>query len=77
LSVPHLTSDCADYFLTSLHSYKNATVLPAGLINIVNDLSDMVDVKLTTNPDVAKISFSGATVVGKSVSIPAKRTIHF
>ena len=40
--------------------------LPASL-NIVNGRGDVVGGEITRNPDVAKISFTGSTVVGKSI----------
>jgi aldehyde dehydrogenase (NAD+) len=41
--------------------------LPAGVFNIVNGRGDVVGTELTTNPDVAKISFTGSTAVGKQI----------
>ncbi len=41
--------------------------LPAGVFNIVNGRGDVVGAKLTTHPDVSKISFTGSTAVGKSI----------
>lgn len=41
--------------------------LPAGVFNIVNGRGDVVGAELTRNPDVAKISFTGSTVVGKHI----------
>ncbi|MGB8927817.1 MAG: aldehyde dehydrogenase family protein [Pantoea agglomerans] len=49
--------------------------LPAGLINIVNGRGDVVGVELTTNPDVAKISFTGSTAVGKSIAARGADTL--
>lgn len=41
--------------------------LPAGVFNIVNGRGDVVGAELVANPDIAKISFTGSTVVGKSI----------
>ncbi len=41
--------------------------LPAGVFNIVNGRGDVVGAELTRNPDVAKISFTGSTAVGKHI----------
>jgi aldehyde dehydrogenase (NAD+) len=41
--------------------------LPPGLFNIVNGRGPVVGAELTTNPDVAKISFTGSTAVGKEI----------
>ena len=47
----------------SLH----AAGLPAGVFNIVTGRGDVVGAELTCNPDVAKISFTGSTAVGKTI----------
>ncbi len=39
--------------------------LPAGVFNIVNGRGDVVGEALSRNPDVAKISFTGSTAVGR------------
>jgi aldehyde dehydrogenase (NAD+) len=41
--------------------------LPAGVFNIVTGRGDVVGAEFTANPDVAKISFTGSTAVGKSI----------
>uniref|UniRef100_UPI000AEF4800 aldehyde dehydrogenase family protein n=1 Tax=Candidatus Pantoea varia TaxID=1881036 RepID=UPI000AEF4800 len=53
----------------------DAAGLPPGLINIVNGRGDVVGVELTTNPDVAKISFTGSTAVGKSIAARGAATL--
>nr|WP_314419207.1 aldehyde dehydrogenase family protein [uncultured Erwinia sp.] len=53
----------------------DAAGLPDGLINIVNGRGDVVGVELTTNPDVAKISFTGSTAVGKSIAARGADTL--
>lgn len=53
----------------------DAAALPDGLINIVNGRGDVVGVELTTNPDVAKISFTGSTAVGKSIAARGADTL--
>jgi aldehyde dehydrogenase (NAD+) len=42
--------------------------LPKGVINFVNGLGDVVGAELTRNTDVAKIAFTGSTVVGKIIA---------
>jgi aldehyde dehydrogenase (NAD+) len=42
--------------------------LPNGVINVVTGLGNVVGTELTENPDVAKISFTGSTAVGKSIA---------
>ena len=41
--------------------------LPAGVINIVTGLGEVVGTALTRHPDVAKISFTGSTPVGRTI----------
>jgi aldehyde dehydrogenase (NAD+) len=41
--------------------------LPPGVMNIVNGRGDVVGAQLSTHPDIAKISFTGSTVVGKTI----------
>jgi len=49
--------------------------IPKGLINIVNGKGDVVGNELTTNPGIAKISFTGSTAVGKSIAKNAAETM--
>ena len=42
--------------------------LPKGVINVVTGLGTVVGTELTDNPDVAKISFTGSTAVGKLIA---------
>lgn len=49
--------------------------LPKGVINIVNGLGTVVGAEITRNPDVAKISFTGSTVVGKAIAKGAVDTM--
>ncbi len=53
----------------------DAAGLPAGVINVVNGRGDVVGVELTINPDVAKISFTGSTAVGKSIAARSADTL--
>jgi len=46
-----------------LHEAK----LPPGVFNIVNGKGDVVGAEFTRSPDVAKISFTGSTPVGKTI----------
>lgn len=41
---------------------------PAGVVNVVNGYGIVVGEELSTNRDVNKISFTGSTVVGKSIA---------
>lgn len=49
--------------------------LPAGVFNIVNGLGPIIGGELTTNPDIAKISFTGSTIVGKTIARNAVDTM--
>lgn len=49
--------------------------LPAGVFNIVNGRGDVVGAELTRNPDVAKISFTGSTGVGKHIVASGAETM--
>jgi len=48
---------------------------PAGLFNIVNGRGGVVGPELTNSPDIAKISFTGSTPVGKSILRDAAATM--
>jgi aldehyde dehydrogenase (NAD+) len=41
--------------------------LPAGVFNIVTGYGDVVGATISAHPDIAKISFTGSTVVGKTI----------
>ncbi|MDQ0595218.1 aldehyde dehydrogenase (NAD+) [Chryseobacterium ginsenosidimutans] len=49
--------------------------LPNGVINFVTGLGNVVGTELTNNPDVAKISFTGSTAVGKLIAKNAADTM--
>jgi len=49
--------------------------LPAGLFNIVNGLGQVVGAEITRHPDIAKISFTGSTLVGKTIAKDAVDTM--
>ena len=49
--------------------------LPAGVINFVTGLGEVVGTELTTSPDVAKIAFTGSTRIGKLVAKNALDTM--
>lgn len=55
--------------------FIHAAGLPAGLVNIVNGRGDTVGAEFTSSPDVAKISFTGSTAVGKSIARTAADTL--
>ncbi|KAF2329507.1 aldehyde dehydrogenase family protein [Flavobacterium ginsenosidimutans] len=42
--------------------------LPKGIFNIVNGLGEIVGAEISKNPDIAKISFTGSTNVGKIIA---------
>jgi aldehyde dehydrogenase (NAD+) len=41
--------------------------LPAGVFNIVTGRGEVVGTEITSHPDVAQISFTGSTAVGKAI----------
>ena len=49
--------------------------LPPGVFNVVNGRGDVVGTELTSHGDVAKISFTGSTAVGKSILRAAADTM--
>jgi aldehyde dehydrogenase (NAD+) len=49
--------------------------LPAGVFNIVNGRGDVVGAELSSHPDVAKVTFTGSTVVGRSIMRAAAETM--
>lgn len=53
----------------------DAAGLPPGIINVVNGRGGVVGHELTTHPDIAKVSFTGSTAVGKSVMRNAAETV--
>jgi aldehyde dehydrogenase (NAD+) len=53
----------------------HAAGLPAGVLNIVNGRGDVVGAELSTHPDVAKISFTGSTAVGRAILRAASETM--
>lgn len=53
----------------------DAAGLPPGIINVVTGRGDVVGNAITINPDISKVSFTGSTVVGKSVMRSAADTL--
>ncbi len=51
-----------------------AAIFPPGVVNVITDLNDLGG-KLTSHPDVAKISFTGSTETGRKVMASAASTI--
>ncbi|MDW8850384.1 aldehyde dehydrogenase family protein [Flavobacterium sp. MMLR14_040] len=49
--------------------------LPKGVFNIVNGLGEIVGAEISSNSDVAKISFTGSTTVGKIIAREAVNTM--
>lgn len=53
----------------------HAAGLPAGVFNIVTGRGDVVGAEITCHPDIAKISFTGSTAVGKAIARGAVDTL--
>ena len=53
----------------------HAAGAPAGLFNIVNGRGDVVGAEFASHPDVAKVTFTGSTAVGKSILRSAAETM--
>jgi acyl-CoA reductase-like NAD-dependent aldehyde dehydrogenase len=51
-----------------------AEIFPAGVVNVVTDQNDLGG-RLSTHPDVAKISFTGSTETGRKVMASAASSI--
>ena len=49
--------------------------LPEGIINVVNGRGDIIGPELSRNPDIAKIAFTGSTIVGKMIARDAIDTM--
>jgi aldehyde dehydrogenase (NAD+) len=49
--------------------------LPKGVFNIVNGLGNVVGAEITRNPNIAKISFAGSTLVGKTIARDGAETL--
>jgi len=49
--------------------------LPPGIFNIVTGRGDVVGAEITRHPDIAKISFTGSTLVGKTIARGAVDTM--
>lgn len=49
--------------------------LPKGVVNIVNGLGNVVGAEITSHPDIAKISFTGSTITGKTIARGAVDTM--
>jgi aldehyde dehydrogenase (NAD+) len=53
----------------------DAAGLPAGVVNMVNGRGEIITEAIMQNPEVAKISFTGSTVVGKILAKSAVDTM--
>jgi aldehyde dehydrogenase (NAD+) len=53
----------------------HAAGLPPGVFNIVTGRGDIVGAEISASPDVAKISFTGSTAVGKTILRSAAETL--
>lgn len=53
----------------------HAAGLPRGVFNLVNGRGEIVGAEITRNKDVAKISFTGSTIVGKTIARDATATL--
>jgi aldehyde dehydrogenase (NAD+) len=49
--------------------------LPPGVFNVVNGRGDIVGAEITRHRDIAKISFTGSTLVGKTIAREAATTL--
>ena len=49
--------------------------LPKGVFNIVNGLGEIIGAEISRNPDIAKMSFTGSTNVGKIIAKEAVNTM--
>jgi aldehyde dehydrogenase (NAD+) len=49
--------------------------LPAGVFNIVTGRGDVVGAELNSHPDIAKVTFTGSTAVGRSIMRTAAETM--
>ncbi|UOO81347.1 aldehyde dehydrogenase family protein [Uruburuella testudinis] len=49
--------------------------LPKGVVNILNGTGALVGTEITENPDIAKITFTGSTAVGKIIAAGAVETM--
>jgi aldehyde dehydrogenase (NAD+) len=49
--------------------------VPPGVFNIVNGRGDVVGAELTSHPDIAKVTFTGSTPVGRSIMRAASETM--
>jgi aldehyde dehydrogenase (NAD+) len=49
--------------------------LPAGVFNIVTGRGEIVGAELTSHPDIAKVTFTGSTAVGRSIMRAAAETM--
>jgi aldehyde dehydrogenase (NAD+) len=49
--------------------------LPAGVFNIVTGRGDVVGAEFTSHPDIAKVTFTGSTAVGRSIMRTAAETM--
>ena len=49
--------------------------LPPGVFNVVNGRGDVVGAELSSHPDIAKVSFTGSTLVGKLIARAAVDTL--
>ncbi|SMY11682.1 aldehyde dehydrogenase family protein [Brevibacterium jeotgali] len=54
-----------------------ADVLPAGALNIVTGKGSVIGERLAVHPDVAKVSFTGSTLVGRHINeVAGRRLAH-
>lgn len=49
--------------------------IPKGVFNVVNGLGSVVGAEITRHPGIAKISFTGSTIVGKTIARGAVDTL--
>jgi aldehyde dehydrogenase (NAD+) len=69
---PSELSACQTQILTEAFDEAD---LPPGLVNVVTGRGDVVGDVLTTHPDIAKVSFTGSTAVGRRILHNAAETM--
>ena len=65
-----MSASQTDVLMRALHEAG----LPPGVFNIVNGRGEVVGGELSAHPDVAKISFTGSTAVGRAILRAASDT---
>src|SRR5580698_3066962 len=64
-----------DYAFTRRAGTAEVVMRPPGVFNIVTGRGETVGAQISSHPDVAKLSFTGSTAVGKSILRAAADTL--